>query len=190
MTRRVYFIKPIGMDGPVKIGCSRWPEQRRDTLATWSPFPLEVVAELEGDLLLERRFHAKFLPQHLHREWFNFTPELGEVIAAICAGTFDHETLPAPGRIPNTSGRKRGSKWSEERKAANRRHRAFRRIEQETGLVLPWGERTDALEDKFLADPHRYGVTREERERRWCRHLAEQQLEAARETLAELEQAA
>ena len=43
----VYFIKPIGMDGPIKIGCSVSPDRRRETLEWWCPFPLEILAEIE-----------------------------------------------------------------------------------------------------------------------------------------------
>jgi hypothetical protein len=95
VTRRVYFIRPIGMQGPVKIGCSQSPDQRRCTLAAWSPFPLEVVAEIAGGERLERSFHALFAEQHERREWFRWSPELQAVMDAINAGTFDVATLPA-----------------------------------------------------------------------------------------------
>lgn len=72
----IYFIKPVGMDGPIKIGCSSWPESRRDTLATWSPFTLEIIAEIEGGYTLEHQFHAMFEHQHERSEWFTWSPEL------------------------------------------------------------------------------------------------------------------
>mgnify|MGYP000023420825 CR=1 FL=1 len=92
--RSVYFIKPIGMDGPVKIGCSCSPTGRRDTLQSWSPLPLEIIAEISGDFLLERRFHTAFLASHRGFEWFDISPALVTTIAAINAGTFDTDTLP------------------------------------------------------------------------------------------------
>lgn len=92
--RRVYFIKPVGMDGPVKIGCSAKPPVRRATLAAWSPFPLEIAAEIEGDLYLEARFHKRFIAARSHAEWFMATPELLSTIEQIKAGTFDCDTLP------------------------------------------------------------------------------------------------
>lgn len=92
--KRVYFIKPIGMDGPVKIGCSCSPDGRRSTLQTWCPFPLEVVAEIDGDFDLEKRFHTLFGDSHKGREWFNVTPSMKACIAAIKAGTFDINILP------------------------------------------------------------------------------------------------
>lgn len=98
--RRVYFIKPIGMDGPIKIGVSVAPERRREALEVWSPFKLEIVAEIDGDMMLELRFHALFAASQSHHEWFNVTPELLAVIAAINDGTFDLAALPPGRRLP------------------------------------------------------------------------------------------
>ena len=92
--KRVYFIKTIGMAGPIKIGTSNSPTHRAQDLATWSPFPLEVVATVDGGVPMERRFHAAFQHSHRGREWFEATPELIGTIKQINAGTFDFETLP------------------------------------------------------------------------------------------------
>jgi len=96
----VYFIKPIGMDGPIKIGCSYSPDQRRKTLEFWSPFPLEILAEWQGGAVVERQFHAMFSASHRHHEWFDVTDELLAVISQIKAGTFDGSTLPDPQQLP------------------------------------------------------------------------------------------
>src|SRR3546814_4084305 len=53
--KRVYFIRPIGQAGPVKIGCSVGPNKRRHELETWSPVPLEIVDEIDGGFDLGRR---------------------------------------------------------------------------------------------------------------------------------------
>lgn len=98
--KRVYFIKPIGMEGPIKIGCSYSPDRRRETLEFWAPFPLEILAEWEGGPVVERQFHAMFAASHRHHEWFDPTPELLAVIAQISAGTFDGSTLPDPQQLP------------------------------------------------------------------------------------------
>ncbi len=95
--RRVYFIKPIGMDGPIKIGCSQCPGKRLSSLETWCPFPLEIVAEIPGYSTLECRFHRKFLDTHLRSEWFAASAELTATIKQINAGSFDVETLPQYG---------------------------------------------------------------------------------------------
>lgn len=72
----VYFIKPIGMCGPIKIGCSHLPQSRLKSLSAWSPFPLEVVVTTPGDSSLENELHRTFSKFHTHREWFHATPEL------------------------------------------------------------------------------------------------------------------
>jgi len=92
--KRVYFIKPIGMDGPVKIGCSVSPQGRLESLDMWSPIPLEIVADTEGGLALEKRFHYHFAASHDRREWYRWSPEIAAVVAAINAGTFDASILP------------------------------------------------------------------------------------------------
>jgi hypothetical protein len=97
--RRVYFIKPVGMPGPIKIGCSLSPDNRRETLETWCPVPLEVVAEIDGGFALERRFHTVFADSYIKHEWFVWTPELADLIEQIKAGAFDVDTLPAPAKL-------------------------------------------------------------------------------------------
>ena len=82
----VYFIRPIGMRGPVKIGCSGLPPSRLSTLMTWSPFPLEIVVAVEGDSSLERRLHGIFAASHTHREWFKQSGELEALIGELQRG--------------------------------------------------------------------------------------------------------
>jgi hypothetical protein len=87
---RVYFIKPIGMAGPIKIGCSNLPQRRLEQLSTWSPFPLEVIGSVPGGYKDELYVHACFDAQFLHREWFAHSPELERAISDIlAAGTVD-----------------------------------------------------------------------------------------------------
>lgn len=161
----VYFIKPIGFDGPIKIGNSAAPGQRREQLSVWSPFPLEIAAQISGDHALERRFHARFFDQHVNHEWFTASPELLDTIAAVNAGTFDTDTLPAPrslSRHPNGRG---GPKWTEERKAQLRRDNAFRRAQAASGLTLDWPDQRDiAICEAFIANPCAAtgGITQEE----------------------------
>lgn len=89
----VYFIRPVGMDGPVKIGASRIPEQRIETLSSWSPFKLEVVAKVRGDVTLERNIHECFADIHSHKEWFRADPRLTELIEKLAAGVRIHDAL-------------------------------------------------------------------------------------------------
>jgi hypothetical protein len=82
----IYFIKPIGMDGPIKIGCSDRPASRLASLMCWSPFPLELLATIPGSLDLERNIHECFLDAHDRGEWFNPSPALVAAVAKLAAG--------------------------------------------------------------------------------------------------------
>lgn len=96
MTDFVYFLRPRGSNGPVKIGCSKAPKSRVAVLEANLPWRLEIAASLPGSYDLERRFHARFLDQHTRREWFDWSPELEETIEAVRTGVFDTSALPAP----------------------------------------------------------------------------------------------
>lgn len=99
----VYFMRPVGMEGPVKIGTTTASDRRHAELQRWSPFPLEVTAQIEGGLALERRFHTLFRPIRSHHEWFRPHPQLTRVITLIRAGRLDPNLLPptrALGRTP------------------------------------------------------------------------------------------
>lgn len=86
----VYFIKPIGMDGPIKIGCSAFTGRRLEDLAAWSPFPLELIGSAPGSVYDEHFLHACFAESHSHREWFHSTPALREAIKiALDAGSLE-----------------------------------------------------------------------------------------------------
>lgn len=163
----VYFIKPIGMDGPIKIGCSDKPGDRRATLETWSPLPLEVVAQIKGDFELERRFHTMFVADHQRREWFTVTDALLAVIASINAGTFDEDVLPPMGKRLRSALPSRN--WSpEKRREVSFMHRINHK-ERKTGFQCPVScrgmiERGDteiiAAVERFLEKPHVHGIAR------------------------------
>lgn len=83
-------MKPIGLDGPIKIGCSETPMQRLETLACWSPFPLEVIGSVVGSFEDEKFLHHCFADHHSHREWFRSSEKLRNAIAEILhAGSVD-----------------------------------------------------------------------------------------------------
>lgn len=82
----IYFIKPIGKAGPIKIGCTRFVERRLDELLHWSPVPLEVVAIAPGDFRLERFIHNRFADERLHKEWFTESDALIAAIERVKAG--------------------------------------------------------------------------------------------------------
>ncbi len=90
----VYFLRPAGEEGPVKIGISVSPRGRCYECQKWSPVILELAAVIYGaNLEDERRFHQHFYGQWSHSEWFHASDELSAVIRAIQAETFDLETL-------------------------------------------------------------------------------------------------
>lgn len=97
--RGIYFIRPVGMDGPVKIGTTIRIAFRLADLNAMSPVKLELLALIPGDHLLERRFHAYFADTHSHSEWFKWSPKMDETVAAILAGDFGFDSLPAGVRV-------------------------------------------------------------------------------------------
>lgn len=186
----VYFIKPIGMDGPIKIGCSRNPDGRRDNLDTWSPFALEVVASIEGDHTLERRLHARFVSSHERREWFRATPDLLAAIEQIKAGTFDLEQLPDPLFVANFEfgkSRKRDPWFGQQmsyslRVGAMERRSGFSCPVAVYGMIRDGDQERIAAADAFLRDPARHGEIRneyaEERRAEWIAAHASPQVPA------------
>jgi hypothetical protein len=95
----VYFLRPNGMEGPVKIGSSRCPPVRLMEYARWSPYPLEIAATFPGGVHVEQQFHSMFRERWLHHEWFEASLELTQVIAEIQAGSFSASRLPSQGLV-------------------------------------------------------------------------------------------
>ena len=83
---RIYFMRPQGSVGPIKIGCSRWPDKRLVEISHWSPVPLELIAVAAGSFKLERYLHEKFGDTRMHKEWFVATPELLAAIDRVIGG--------------------------------------------------------------------------------------------------------
>lgn len=102
----VYFIGPIGLDGPVKIGWSARPEGRLFELASWSPLPLEVVVTIPGSMQLEANIHDCFADCWSHHEWFSSTPRLSKLIEDLKAGISIDNALDLSDRRGNPRERK------------------------------------------------------------------------------------
>lgn len=98
----IYFMRPVGQVGPIKIGCSIHPEKRLVQISTWSPIPLEIIATALGNSRLENFVHRKFKAQRLHREWFEPCEALLAGIAAIQGGATVEETFNATKRFRNS----------------------------------------------------------------------------------------
>jgi len=92
--KQVYFLRADVGRPMIKIGCTRWPDARLRNFQRWSPAPLSLAASIVGDHKLERRFHAAFLAEHSHQEWFFGSPRLLAAIEMIRAGNFDTARLP------------------------------------------------------------------------------------------------
>lgn len=91
----VYFIKPVGQDGPIKIGHSRHPEGRLATYLQWSPVELELVATIKGaGEPLERRIHYYLREDRLHHEWFRPSDRVMFLLWDAETGIFNPDRLP------------------------------------------------------------------------------------------------
>jgi hypothetical protein len=119
MSSYVYFIKPRGMPGPIKIGCSQIPTKRLEALAVWSPYDLEIVATTPGDYKLEARLHDHFGASHSHREWFWPSDGLLSTIEKLKAGASIDEAIEfGPCRGFRTELRRKIARkgWSQDRR--------------------------------------------------------------------------
>lgn len=97
--KRVYFLRPIGQLGPVKIGCSVFPEGRLDSFTIWSPVKLELITSVPGTHADEKALHGMFREHHLHGEWFGASKELLALIDR-CAATGALPELPRVIKFP------------------------------------------------------------------------------------------
>ena len=86
MTGYVYFVKPVGQAGPIKIGHSTYPPARLNTLQTWSPVELELVSSFQGSLATEKAVHERFAKWQVRGEWFEPVPELVALMGGIRDG--------------------------------------------------------------------------------------------------------
>lgn len=126
MTSYVYFLRPVGKCGPVKIGVSRAPQQRLERYSAWSPYRLEIAATIKGGRELEQRFHSQFSFLHSHGEWFAPDERLTRLIEDIGAGHFDPSQLPEPKRLPRPKGCKANAPMPNAQEVAERGQRLKR----------------------------------------------------------------
>lgn len=81
--KTVYFMRPIGQRGPIKIGCSATPAKRLRTYEIWSPVMLEIIAFAPGSSAHENYLHHKFASHRLHGEWFEATADLVALVDSV-----------------------------------------------------------------------------------------------------------
>lgn len=76
----VYFIRSIH-GSPVKIGKAHDIKQRLATLQTAHPYKLEVIGIIpNGGDEAEKRLHSSLTPYRLMGEWFEWNPQLEQII--------------------------------------------------------------------------------------------------------------
>lgn len=125
----VYFLRPVGQSGPIKIGYSSLPMKRLETFISWSPVLLEIAHLIPGcGCELETKLHLAFADAHSHSEWFFASPRLVSTLNALIAGTpIEEIDLRPTGKLKyRPMGR---AAWSEESK--RRYSKEGRRVEQE-----------------------------------------------------------
>lgn len=62
--------------GICKIGFTTNVAQRVANLQIGSPYKLEILGTLEGDMIVERALHTRFQNYHMNGEWFSLAPEI------------------------------------------------------------------------------------------------------------------
>lgn len=66
-----------------KIGISRNPKSRSNSIQTGIPFEVEILNVIEGDRKEERNLHQKFKKYHIRGEWFYYNTEIQKHIESI-----------------------------------------------------------------------------------------------------------
>lgn len=78
--KQVYFLRPVGERGPIKIGMSVLPRARLRAHQIWSPVLLEIAAMVPAHHNAENWLHRHFLADWIHGEWFKWSERLQEAI--------------------------------------------------------------------------------------------------------------
>lgn len=176
MSGVVYFIRPVGQRGPIKIGCSQAPQNRLAQMMGWSPLDLEVVVTTPGDFDLERRIHGLFAADYRRNEWFSASDRLYALIDGLLAGRELNSLVDLSGEVvPFRPLRRKSESIRRHMSYGARLGYAYRRIHyilpgDVDGIMRRWsgcGGRFERQEptaeelarlDEVLADPARHGV--------------------------------
>jgi hypothetical protein len=95
--RQVYFLRRSDDCGPIKIGCSAWPEERRRQVSYDMKLNLKLLAFAPGGFEIEAGLHRRFYAHRVEpevtwnrdyplpgaKEWFAAVPELLTLVAEI-----------------------------------------------------------------------------------------------------------
>jgi hypothetical protein len=96
--RFVYFVRPVGQDGPIKIGVANVPTKRLAQIMAWSPVDLEILVTVPGNGALERNLHECFAYAHVRGEWFSPVSDLLKGIASLKQGAAVEEAFDLSNR--------------------------------------------------------------------------------------------
>lgn len=83
--RRVYFVRPVGMDGPIKIGTSVDIQARLGVINSQSRVLCEVMASAPGGYEEERALQKHLLGDWLRSEWFSPSLRLMAIVDHVIA---------------------------------------------------------------------------------------------------------
>lgn len=72
--KRIYFMRRTDGTGPIKIGCSRYPEGRRKQIGSDTKADYVILAQAPGGYLLEGNLHFKFSAHREVPEWAGTRP--------------------------------------------------------------------------------------------------------------------
>lgn len=79
----VYFMRPAGLAGPIKIGWSTDPARRARVIGKHQGFPLDVLGRVHGARHLESVLHRHFAADRLGGEWFAPSDTLLETVGTL-----------------------------------------------------------------------------------------------------------
>lgn len=96
----IYFVRA---DRYIKIGTTTNLQSRLTALQNGSPFPLEHILSLPGDVQTERLIQRRFSDLHIRGEWYEDGPELREYIAASSSLQRPAPLPPPPNIHPSVS---------------------------------------------------------------------------------------
>jgi hypothetical protein len=71
----IYFIGNKELD-VCKIGFSKRPYRRIDSIRKSIPFNLEILAIIDGDFMVEKMYHSKYFEHKIKGEWFTLSKVL------------------------------------------------------------------------------------------------------------------
>lgn len=138
----VYFLRPVGLPGPIKIGCSQTPEGRLETYMAWSPYPLEKIGQVPGNTKDEGYLHRCFWAQRSHAEWFHPSRELHAAIDRVLSEGRVPRDIVADELLQSKPGRKRTPEQSRQMSYRMRVDWALRKMRTDAGY---WSAPADVL---------------------------------------------